>query len=72
MISTRSDTFIIRAYGQTAAPLTGKPATAYLEALVQRIPRAVTPQGNTLDEPADAFGRRFEIVSFRWLNEEEL
>jgi hypothetical protein len=72
MISARSDTFIIRAYGETASPLTGKSATAYLEALVQRTPRAVTPQGNALDEPADAFGRRFEIVGFRWLNEEEL
>jgi hypothetical protein len=48
---------------------------AYLEAVVQRIPEPVTPAGTTgasRYQPADGFGRRFVIVSRRWLLPEEI
>ena len=75
-VSVRSDTFRIRGYGD-ARDATGKiTARAYCEAVVQRIPEYLDPA-----ETADArppvpsnllFGRRFKIVSFRWLNPTEI
>jgi hypothetical protein len=75
-VSVRSDTFRIRGYGD-ARDATGKiTARAYCEAVVQRIPDYLDPA-----EAADAkplvgsnllFGRRFEIVSFRWLIPSEI
>jgi hypothetical protein len=80
-ISTvRGDTFKIRAYGEaTATNGTTVTASAWCEAVVQRVPDFVDPA----DAPETAiaslssnanklFGRRFNIVSFRWLSKEEL
>ncbi len=88
-LAARSDTFIIRAYGEALSSITGKPVSAaWCEAVVQRFPDFVdganaahTPMDdaeaamlglNTLTEENRDFGRRFRIVSFRWLNEDEV
>jgi hypothetical protein len=58
-IALRSDTFRVRAYGETAnrADATRVEATAYVEAIVQRSPEPM-PDGS---------GRRFVVSYFRWL-----
>ncbi len=77
-LSARSDTFTIRSYGDTANPATGNvEARAWCEAVVQRLPDYVDPAG---DDPADLptatantdFGRRYQIVSFRWLSPDDI
>ena len=72
--AVRSDTFVIRAMGQVVNPATGElEGEAWLEARVQRTVEFVDTSLDPTDRldgadrgPADA--RRFEIVSFRWLN----
>ncbi|MDF3130347.1 hypothetical protein P0Y35_14160 [Kiritimatiellaeota bacterium B1221] len=74
-LSTRSDTFTIRAYGNVEAPNGDISSQAWCEATVQRI---ITPveSGLTLNEMADpldsAFGRQFKIISFKWLSKSEI
>lgn len=100
VMAARSDTFVIRTYGEKTDPLTDKSvATAYCEAVVQRVPDFVdqtdgaltTPQSGFANAAGDAtpvyqsdgvtrivnpinekFGRRFKIVSFRWLTSNDL
>ena len=79
LISARSDTFKIRAYGEALSPDTGKVAArAYCEAIVQRMPVYVDPKNaETVRDAAltplnKYFGRRFNIISFRWLNANEI
>jgi hypothetical protein len=75
----RSDTFTIRTYGE-ARDAQDKPiATAVCEAVIQRVPDYVdpadTPEIPTLSLTSQAninFGRRFTIVSFRWLTANEI
>lgn len=63
ILTTRSDTFRIRAYGDATNPAEGaREAAAYCEAIVQR-----TPQ--TIDA---TFGRRFVVVHFRWLGPDDI
>ncbi len=81
LISARSDTFIIRAYGETsggfAGTRSGGPAQALCEAVVQRVPTyidettpaEITPTPGSINE---LMGRRFRIVSFRWLSTDEI
>ncbi len=77
VITVRSDTFAIRAYGEINNPLTGEiVAQACLEAVVQRLPEYVVSYENSPDESGSdlsdtnaRFGRRFVVVSFRWLND---
>lgn len=77
--TVRGDTFKIRSYGEaTGSNGTSVLARAWCETVVQRVPDFVDPT----DSPETAltsvtsvnktFGRRFNIVSFRWLNESEL
>ncbi len=78
--TVRGDTFKIRSYGEAlAANGTTILARAWCEVVVQRAPDFVDPA----DAPETAvtaltsltnqtFGRRFNIVSFRWLNEKEI
>jgi hypothetical protein len=75
-ISARSDTFVIRAYGEarTGGAVTAK---AYCEAVVQRTPDYVDPATAPEALPAagsinERFGRRFSIISFRWLSPNEI
>ena len=80
----RSDTFLIRTYGEAVNPTTGATeARAWCEATVQRGPDYFDPSAVTGDAPEVApaalkstlnqtFGRRFKIVSFRWLTRSDL
>jgi Tfp pilus assembly protein PilX len=83
-ITVRSDTFIIRSYGD-ARDASGKiTASAWCEATVQRLPEYVDPANQpeyedgwptdtyTLSSINSRFGRRWEIKSFRWLNSAEV
>lgn len=86
----RSDTFVIRAYGEAINPTTGlSEGRAWCEATVQRLPEFFDPTDPPetpladFDQPADpsdpastptaahvlnkTYGRRFKVVSFRWL-----
>ena len=77
MLTARSDTFIIRTYGD-AADADGKvQARAWCEAVVQRCPEPVQPDASGLNprQPAPTvtdMGRRFIVKSFRWLTADEV
>jgi hypothetical protein len=78
--TVRGDTFKIRAYGEALeANGTNVLARAWCEAVVQRTPEFVDPADppeiaiDQLTSQANRdFGRRFTIVSFRYLDEKEL
>jgi hypothetical protein len=79
MLSVRSDTFRVRVFGEKVNPVTGAvEARAWCEAIVQRLPEPAHPvdPGNiTTSEyqrPPGNFGRRFQVVSFRWLSDADL
>ncbi|WP_309380457.1 hypothetical protein [Cerasicoccus frondis] len=108
VMQARSDTFLIRAYGDTTNLAGETISRAWCEAVVQRLPEyvdaranpdptvepwlvTVNPSGERLDvltankaSSADdasadtlsdanfSVGRRYRIVSFRWLNESEI
>jgi hypothetical protein len=83
-ISVRSDTFVIRAYGDARDAAGEVLARAWCEAVVQRFPEYM----DDVDEPEahegwprssdklaavnEKFGRRFVVRSFRWLAPEEV
>jgi hypothetical protein len=75
----RSDTFTIRACGEARDAANKRTAVAWCEAVVQRFPEYIDPADTTdiatasLTSTANkTFGRRFEIVSFRWLTRDEI
>lgn len=75
-LTARSDTFRIRAYGEATDDAGTVKARAWCEAVVQRLPDPVIPDATGLNPtkpgtPSD-FGRRFTIVSFRWMKPEEV
>lgn len=78
--TVRGDTFKIRSYGE-ATDADGKTvlARAWCEATVQRLPAFVDPADpastaeSALKSDANKkFGRRFQVVAFRWLNADEI
>ena len=78
ILSARDDTFTIRAYGDARDSKGKILATAVCEAVVRRVRDFVDP-GDEADltlppeKPANLkFGRRFQMVSFRWLNPREI
>ena len=78
-LSARSDTFTIRAYGESVNPATGRTARAWLEATVQRGTAFVDSAENAALPPSSLtstanliFGRRFKIIAFRWVSPEEI
>ena len=78
-LAARSDTFLIRTYGEVRNPATDDiEGRAWLEAIVQRRPDYVDAANAPEDRATDlnatntAFGRKFEIVSFRWLNPDDI
>lgn len=77
VLSARSDTFIIRGYGETLNSSTGETtATALCQATVQRIPGYVDDSNPTNTLPSDAsltltnqtFGRRYIITALEWID----
>jgi type II secretory pathway pseudopilin PulG len=78
-LTPRGDTFVIRSYGD-AIEVTGEvSARAWCEAIVQRMPEYVDPTADeayektaSLEPNNKQFGRKFKIVSFRWLSKDEI
>ncbi len=84
----RSDTFVVRCYGEVRNPKSAAiEGRAWGEAVVQRVPDFVDQSDPALtagDSPGAAaeisslnptnktLGRRFKVVAFRWLNENEI
>jgi hypothetical protein len=78
LINVRGDTFVIRGYGE-ARDASGKNvlARSWCEAVVQRVPDFVDPSDAAHDPVPKSkvnldFGRRFNIVSFRYLDPREI
>lgn len=75
ILTARGDTFRIRAYGEVGPP-NGSKASAWCEAVVQRVPDYVDAAEQPWAKPGTTtntrFGRRYEIISFRWLNSSEI
>lgn len=74
-LTTHSDTLRIRSYG--TAGQDGSKAEAWCEAIVQRVPEFVDTSDNPEVVPAPdsvnaRFGRRYQVVSFRWLTRNEV
>ncbi len=80
MLSARSDTFLIRAYGDAVDPLTQQvKGQAWCEAVVQRMPAPVERASDSEDNPdyyepsnPDQLGRQFKIIAFRWLRADQV
>ncbi len=75
VLAARSDTFVVRSYGN-ALDKDGKViAEAWCEAVVQRTPEPLSPDESGINPdtrlPVD-FGRRFEVKRFRWLHRDEV
>ncbi len=78
-VTVRSDTFVIRAYGEARNESNDIVARSYCEAVVQRLPEYVdardtseTPIDSLTSEANKSFGRRFKTVSMRWLSPSEI
>lgn len=74
----RSDTFTIRAQGRTASIYVPS-AQAWCEMTVQRMPQYVEDSANSAGDSLEdlnptnlRFGRRFEIINFRWLAKDKI
>jgi Tfp pilus assembly protein PilX len=81
VVAPRSDTFVVRAYGETLNPATGAvEGKAWCEALVQRVPEFADSSAgqepevdfSALNATNRLFGRKFKIISLRWLNSSEI
>lgn len=78
-ITPRDDTFRIRAYGDVRDAQGNIRARAWCEAVVQRVPiyldQSDTAEIPTADLTSDInrkFGRRLDVISFRWLSPDEI
>lgn len=77
-LTVRSDTFKVRAYGESVDKSGKVMARAWCEAVVQRTPGYVDPKDSMMMLPKDLnetnrkFGRRFQQISFRWLKPDEI
>ena len=76
MLAARSDTFVIRAYGNATDRNGTVTAQAWCEAIVQRTPEPVAPDKTGLnpEHPGQEgdFGRRFVMTGFKWLRAEDI
>ena len=77
IMTTRGDTFIIRAYGESIDPITQEvTGRAWCEVTLQRTPDYLNKETPAWTfPPTDAinskFGRSFSIINFRWLDNED-
>jgi hypothetical protein len=76
-IAVRGDTFVIRSYGDHRDASGKILSKAWCEAVVQRFPdyadKTDEPDAATVTSSANkTFGRKFGIVSFRWLSPQEI
>ncbi|BCX46305.1 hypothetical protein HAHE_02130 [Haloferula helveola] len=78
-LTPRGDTFVIRTYGDSRDPSGKVQARAWCEAVVQRLPEYLDAEDQPETEQAELaveanrqFGRKFELVSFRWLTPSEI
>lgn len=75
-LTARSDTFIIRTYGDSTDASGKVLSRAWCEAIVQRTTEPVNPDASGMEPEKSAdltdFGRRFSILSFRWLSPDEV
>jgi hypothetical protein len=79
-LSARSDTFTIRTYGESVTPADSTIVTgrAWCEAVVQRLPEYadMSADPDAYDTPTatinKTMGRRFKIISFRWLTSNDI
>ena len=81
-LAGRSDTFTIRTYGEVVNPVDSTiTARAWCEAVVQRTPEYLDNTAATGDPDPEkiptatvnrTMGRRYKIVSFRWLSAEDI
>jgi hypothetical protein len=78
-LTPRGDTFVIRSYGDSLDPSGNVLARAWCEAVVQRVPEYLDPsdephikQADLQSETNKVFGRKLEIVAFRWLSPSEI
>ncbi|MCH6255283.1 hypothetical protein MLD52_01900 [Puniceicoccaceae bacterium K14] len=75
-LTVRSDTFLIRAYGNALNPNDPNDiwAEAYCEAIVQRFPEKhpTETDSDPMSATSGGFGRQFKIIAFRWMLPEEI
>lgn len=83
LLSARDDTFTIRTYGDVRDPINPDKviAQAWCEAVVVRAAEFVDPVDDSIALPHSTemisdvnrfFGRKYKVVSLRWLSEEEI
>lgn len=78
ILSARDDTFFVRAYGEARNQAGVVTAKSWCEAIVQRKAEYVDPldisteYANLNSDLNKELGRKFEIISFRWLSEDEI
>ena len=82
VLGARSDTFLVRAYGDVINAVTDEvEGRAWCEAVLQRFPDPTDPiddgqvsSGDVIQLDGNRFprGRRFEIVRFRWLSDSDI
>ena len=74
LLTVRGDTFTIRSYGESLSPITGEPNSGiWCEVVVQRVASPVDdldPGG--IVAPQSPYGRKFKIVSMRWIDGNEI
>jgi hypothetical protein len=77
-MTSRGDTFVIRTYGESVNPGTNRvKGKVRCEAIVQRVPDYVDDSIEAWGIPSlgsqnEKFGRRLKIISFRWLNDNDV
>lgn len=78
-LSARSDTFVVRAYGDAVNPFDAMDITAraYCEAIVQRTHEKHETESSAdrmikTDDLPGHYGRKFKVIAFRWLTGDEL
>ncbi|GHC10136.1 hypothetical protein GCM10007047_29290 [Cerasicoccus arenae] len=78
-LAVRGDTFTIRAYGEVTHPFTAEVTRRWCEAQVQRYPDFINAADNEATDDRvqwsaenENWGRAFRIISFRWLEPDEV